>query len=200
MATFDRPSRSTGTRARAGLWLAALLIMASPGVQSSAGAEAGGPPLAGWMQGFEPAAEPPPLPEAGFVDEDGATVALADFSGRVVLVNFWATWCGPCLREMPSLDRLAAALGGEGLTVVALSQDRGGWERIAPYRDRLGLRHLRLLHDPGSRFMYGVGVRGLPTSVLVGRDGRELGRLAGPAEWDAPEAVELVRHYLRRGR
>ncbi len=151
------------------------------------------------MQNFEPAVRSVPLPERTFVDEDGSRVALKEFQGRLTLVNFWATWCGPCVREMPSLDRLQAGLRGEDFVGVALSEDREGWRKMAPFRDRLKLRNLRLLHDEGSAFMFEVGVRGLPTTLLVGRDGRELGRLVGPAEWDAPEAVALMRHYLDQG-
>ena len=187
-------------RAAAGAALAAGVIMASLGGQSSSGAEASGPPLAGWMQKFEPAAAPAALPAGAFVDEDGSRVSLGDFRGRLVLVNFWATWCGPCVREMPSLDRLQAAFGDGDFVVLGLSEDRGGWDRIAPFRARLGLAHMRLLHDAGSRFMFASRIRGLPTTILVGRDGRELGRLAGPAEWDAPEALALIRHYLGAGR
>ena len=187
-------------RVAAGVVLAAGLIMASLGGQSSSRAQPAGPPLAGWMQKFEPAAEPVAPPAGVFVDEDGSRVSLGDFRGRLVLVNFWATWCGPCVREMPSLDRLQAEFDGRDLVVLGLSEDRSGWDRIAPFRARLGLTHMRLLHDAGSRFMFASRIRGLPTTILVGRDGRELGRLAGPAEWDAPEALALVRHYLEAGR
>ena len=186
--------------AAAGVTLAAGVIMASLGGQSSSGAEVAGPPLAGWMQKFEPAALPAALPAASFVDEDGSRVSLGDFRGRLVLVNFWATWCGPCVREMPSLDRLQAEFDGRDLVVLGLSEDRSGWDRIAPFRARLGLMHMRLLHDAGSRFMFASRIRGLPTTILVGRDGGELGRLAGPAEWDVPEALALIRHYLQADR
>ena len=152
------------------------------------------------MQKFEPAAAPAAPPAASFVEEDGSRVSLGDFRGRLVLVNFWATWCGPCVREMPSLDRLQAEFDGRDLVVLGLSEDRGGWDRIAPFRDRLELKHMRLLHDAGSRFMFASRIRGLPTTILVGRDGKEIGRLAGPAEWDAPEALALIRHYLEAGR
>ncbi len=199
MTTFDRLSGEPGTRPRPGILPAVCLIMAVIGAQSSVAADTPGPRLAGWMQNFEPAVRPVPLPERTFVDEDGSRIALKEFGGRLTLVNFWATWCGPCVREMPSLDRLQAGLRGEDFVVVALSEDREGWRKIAPFRDRLKLRNLRLLHDEGSTFMFEVGVRGLPTTLLVGQDGRELGRLVGPAEWDAPEAVALIRHYLDQG-
>ncbi|CAN0553390.1 unnamed protein product, partial [Laminaria digitata] len=82
------------------------------------------PLLTGWMEKFEPAAAPAPLPAAVFTEQDGAKRVLADFQGQIVLMNFWATWCGPCVREMPSLERLHQKLGNRDFTVIALSEDR----------------------------------------------------------------------------
>ena len=148
------------------------------------------------MEKFVPADDPAPLPDHGFTRANGEKLTLKDFRGRLVLVNFWATWCGPCVREMPSLDRLQATLGGDDFTVIALSEDRKGWEKIAPFRERLGLKALPLYHDTRSQMMFAVKAAGLPTTILVGRDGRELGRLTGPAEWDTPEALALIRYYI----
>lgn len=150
------------------------------------------------MKKFEPASAPAALPATIFTEQDGTKRVLADFGGRVVLMNFWATWCGPCVREMPSLERLHKKLGGPDFTVIALSADRKGWEKILPFRKDLGLTALPLFHDVGSKMMFGAKVRGLPTTILVGRDGRELGRLTGHAEWDSDEAVALMRHYIGR--
>jgi thiol-disulfide isomerase/thioredoxin len=170
--------------------------MAIIGAQSSTVAFAAGPPRAGEMEKFEPVPRRPALPDHVFTDENGRERTLADFRGKLVLMNFWATWCAPCVREMPSLDRLQARLGSEDFTVIALSEDRAGWQKIAPFRDRLRLEALPLFHDKGSKMMFAVKSRGLPTTILVGRDGRELGRLTGPAEWDTPEAIALIRHYM----
>jgi thiol-disulfide isomerase/thioredoxin len=148
------------------------------------------------MKNFEPAVTPLPLPETVFTDASGRKLTLADFRGKVVLMNFWATWCGPCVREMPSLERLSDRLGGDGFAVIALSEDRKGWEKIGPFRDKLGLKSLALFHDEKSAMMFGAKARGLPTTILIGRDGRELGRLTGPAEWDSEEAVALMRRYI----
>ena len=174
-------------------------IMAIIAGQSSAAASAE-PPLSGWMAGFAPASEPVAFPGAAFVDERGRRLGFGDFRGRLVLVNFWATWCGPCVREMPSLARLHARLGGADLAIVALSEDRLGWKKIAPFRDAHGLGDLPMFHDADSRTMFAARIKGLPTTILLGRDGREIGRLTGPAEWDSPEAVALIRYYRdRRG-
>lgn len=154
------------------------------------------PPRTGWMEKFEPATAPAALPASVFTEEDGAKRVLADFGGQIVLLNFWATWCGPCVREMPSLERLHQKLGSTDFTVIALSEDRKGWDKITPFRKQLGLTALPLFHDVGSKMMFGAKVRGLPTTILVGRDGKELGRLTGHAEWDSDEAVALMRHYI----
>lgn len=172
--------------------------MAIIGAQSSTYAEAAGkPPLTGWMEKFEPAADPVPLPSTVFTDGSGKELTLADFKGKVVLLNFWATWCGPCVREMPSLERLHTTLAGEDFTVIALSEDRKGWAKIAPFKEKIGLDHLPLFHDVRSRMMFQTKARGLPTTILIGRNGKELGRLTGPAEWDTPEAVALMRYYIK---
>ena len=127
---------------------------------------------------------------------DGEPMSLADFRGRIVLVNFWATWCGPCVAEMPSLDRLEAKLGGRDFTVITVSEDRNP-AVIAPFYEEHGLRHLKRYHDPSGALSRAFGIRGLPTTVLIDREGQEIGRIEGPAEWDSPEAKALIRHFMR---
>ena len=148
------------------------------------------------MEKFEPAAIPTPAPDTIFTAEDGTKRSLADFRGKIVLLNFWATWCGPCVREMPSLERLHKKLAGDGFTVLALSEDRKGWDKITPFRKEIGLTVLPLYHDVSSKMMFAAKITGLPTTILIGRDGKELGRLTGPAEWDSDEAVALMRYYI----
>jgi len=157
------------------------------------------PPLAGSMKNFTPTPDAGPAPQNPLVSANGKESRLADLRGRVALVNFWATWCAPCVREMPSLARLRKARGGKDFTVLAVSQDLKGWPVITPFLARLGLQELPVLHDPQGALGRALGLRGLPTTVLLARDGRELGRLAGIAEWDSPEALALIDHYLAAG-
>jgi thiol-disulfide isomerase/thioredoxin len=166
---------------------AAVLLIAL--VMQSSGNRAGRPPLSGWMVNFTPTAAPAPPP----------ALDLGKFAGRIVLVNFWATWCGPCIREMPSLVRLQQRLGGAAFAVIALSQDRNGFDVITPFVAKHELGALSVFHDPKSRSALALKIRGLPTSVLFDAKGRELGRLAGQAEWDSDEAVALIEFYLSRG-
>ena len=157
------------------------------------------PPVAGEVRNFTPIDPPSPAPETIFRDGDGAETTLARFRGSVVLVNFWATWCVPCVKEMPSLDRLAARLGPEGLVVVPVSQDREA-AVIAPFYSSRRLATLGRWHDPGGALAQAFAVPGLPTTFLIDRDGRTVGVMLGPAEWDSPEAVALLRYYLAADR
>lgn len=169
-------------------------------VASDAGqANAARPPLEGSMEKFKPADQPRPVPELSFITADGGRGDLSDFKGKVVLLNLWATWCAPCVREMPSLDALQGRLGGEDFEVVALSLDRGGRNVVQPFFDRVGVRNLTMYLDPQSAAMGTLKPRGLPTTLVIDRDGFELGRLEGDAEWDSEEAVRMLRHFIDEG-
>ena len=186
-----RSSRLIGRRA-----FGATLLIAAFAWHLLPAEAAAPPPRTGWMQNFTVAGMGPPAPATAFTGRNGESYTLERFRGKVVLVNFWATWCGPCVRELPSLKRLNARIGGDRFAVLALSQDLGGWNRIAPFWEKHGLDGLTAFHDPKARAARAAGVRGLPTTVLYGRDGRELGRLVGHAEWDSDEALALLRHYI----
>ena len=139
---------------------------------------------------------PKPVPELTFLDGEGNEVALADFEGDVVVLNLWATWCAPCRREMPSLDRLQAELGDDGLTVVALSLDRGDVAKVRDFFAELGIANLAIYQDPKGAAGRALGAPGLPTTVVIDRAGQEVGRLLGPAEWDSEAAIALLRSIL----
>jgi thiol-disulfide isomerase/thioredoxin len=147
-------------------------------------------PQASTIGQFIPLDPPRPAPDITFTTLTGETVRLADFRGRPVLINLWATWCGPCVREMPSLDRLQAKLGETGFTILAISQDREGARVVDPFLDKLGLSALKAYLDPKGQVGTAFSVRGLPTSILVDREGSMVGRLEGAAEWDARAMIE----------
>jgi thiol-disulfide isomerase/thioredoxin len=166
-------------------------------------------PENGLRPGAGPAANPfrPLAPrEAGkapnvmFYDAEGRELTLSSYRGRVVLVNVWATWCDPCLLEMPSLDRLQRRLGGLDFTVLPLSQDAGGIPDVVPWYDRLGLVALPMLADRTGHARQAFGVRGVPFSVLIDREGRMVWRHLGPLEWDRPEAVAFIESVIAKDR
>lgn len=153
-------------------------------------------PGSGKMAAFQPAKDPAPLPEVPFVDGDGTARALAGFKGKRVVLNFWATWCAPCVAEMPALDRLRARMAGRGIEVLALSSDRGGAPVVRAFFAKHGITHLPVAIDQGLRAARALDVQGLPTTVLIDGAGRDRGRLLGAAEWDSEDAVALVEDCL----
>ena len=136
------------------------------------------------------------VPEIAFADETGASRLLADFHGKVVLLNIWATWCVPCRTEMPTLDRLQAALGGPEFEVVALSIDRGGPEVVRKFFDEIGIQYLAVNIDASSSAAFSLGAVGLPVTLLINGSGMEVGRLMGPTEWDSAEIVVLLKSVI----
>ncbi|WP_431285946.1 TlpA disulfide reductase family protein [Humitalea sp. 24SJ18S-53] len=154
------------------------------------------PASAAERDGFEALVETPPraLPEGlAWTDGEGAASGPAAFAGRGMVINLWATWCAPCVAEMPALDRLAALLAPQGIVVLPLSSDRGGRAQVAPFYERTRLRNLGIWLDPRGTVGRAFSVRGLPTTIIVGRDGRERARLEGAAAWDSPRLVAAVR-------
>ena len=139
---------------------------------------------------------PRPLPEITFEDGNGEALTLADLRGKTVLLNIWATWCVPCREEMPTLDALEADLGGPGFEVVPLSVDRAGPEVVRKFYAEIGIEHLGLYIDASMRASFDLQAPGLPTTLLIDSEGRELGRLVGPAEWDTPEMIAFLKNHL----
>ncbi len=153
------------------------------------------PPLSGWMQQFNLNETPVPVPDFAFRNSTGETVSLNTFHGKVLLVNFWATWCAPCIRELPSLDRLQAVLGGADFKVLAINSDRRSRKVVQPFLENLGISHLDIYFDEQMVVGRALGVKGLPATFLVSRGGMVIGSLDGVAEWDSPETFALVRYY-----
>jgi len=144
---------------------------------------------------------PRPLPPLSFVNSDGAATTLADFHGRIVLLNVWATWCVPCRKEMPALDRLQGKLEAADFAIVPLSIDHRGRDAVERFYRELGLKALRIYLDPSGNAPYTINAFGMPTTLLIDRDGRELGRVIGAAQWDDAAMVSRIKGYLgTRGR
>lgn len=136
---------------------------------------------------------PRPVPDIAFIDGEGEARNLSEWRGRTVLLNLWATWCVPCRQEMPELDQLQADQGSEGFEVLALNIDRAGPHLGKEFYAEIGLASLGYYHDPEGRVFRELKALGMPTTLLIDHRGCELGRLAGPADWAAPEAQDLVR-------
>lgn len=147
----------------------------------------------GAMERFVPAKAPKPLANVEFQDAGDKPICLSKFHGKAVLLNFWATWCAPCVKEMPSLDRLQAALPKDRFVIVPLSIDGPTKPKVVPFYKEQKLTQLGIYFDKGRKAMQGLDVTLLPTSILVDPAGRELGRIEGDADWDMPESIELMK-------
>jgi thiol-disulfide isomerase/thioredoxin len=147
---------------------------------------------------FARASKPKEVPALRFVDASEKERSLADFRGKVVLLNIWATWCAPCREEMPALDRLQGELGGPGFQVVALSVDQEGSAIARRFFAEVGIKSLDFYIDRSARAAFTLDAAGLPATLLIDREGREIGRHLGAAKWDSPEIVEALRRRITR--
>lgn len=162
---------------------------ASPGAQRGATTEA--------LGSVVEEAPPRAVPALHFTDGAGRPMTLDTLKGRAVVLNLWATWCVPCRKEMPSLDRLQARLGGPGFLVLPLSLDRQGMAAVAPFYRELGLTAVGIYLDPTGTVMSALGIEGIPTTLLIGTDGREVARVVGGVDWDSPGMIADIRRALR---
>jgi thiol-disulfide isomerase/thioredoxin len=153
----------------------------------------------GAMAAFLVKSERRPVPDFAFQDGTGKALTISQWKGRVVLVNLWATWCAPCRKEMPDLAELQRALGSKDFEVVALSVDRKGVEASSAFLKETGADNLKLYVEPTSAVVNDLQALGLPATLLIDRQGREIGRLLGPAGWSSPEAVALIKAALAEG-
>jgi thiol-disulfide isomerase/thioredoxin len=141
-------------------------------------------------------AAPIAVPDFRFEDGTGQPRTLADFRGRYVLLNVWATWCAPCREEMPALARLQKALGGPDFEVLALSIDSGGVPAVKQFFRETSVEGLGIYLDRSLQVNSALRVLGVPTTVLLDRRGRELARHVGPAEWDSAQAVQQIQRVM----
>ncbi len=151
----------------------------------------------GAMRKFTFLDAPRPVPELRIAVAGGQPTSLAAWRGRLLLLNVWASWCAPCREEMPALDRLQKELGGEKFEVVALSLDRKGAEASKKFLDETKATSLKLYVDASAKQGTVLKIVGMPTTILINKEGQELGRLSGPAEWDSPDAKKLIEAALR---
>jgi thiol-disulfide isomerase/thioredoxin len=168
---------------------------ADPGVQAENGAKTS--PLKGLntgpMAAFVVRSKPLNVPDFSFEGAGGAKKSLAGLKGKVVLLNIWATWCVPCREEMPQLNALQAELGGDSFEVVAINIDKGGPEKAKTFLEETGGSDLALYTDPTGKLFAKLKAVGMPTTLLLSTEGKELGRLVGPADWASPEAKALIK-------
>jgi thiol-disulfide isomerase/thioredoxin len=147
---------------------------------------------------FIPVAPPQPAPAVSFTTEAGKPASLGDFKGKPAVVNLWATWCGPCRREMPSLDKLQAAFAGR-LTVAAIAEDHGGATVVDPFVAKQGFRALTVFLDPKEAVAQAFGVSGLPTSLVLDAKGRVVGKVVGAADWTSAKMLAVLRPLIEGG-
>lgn len=135
---------------------------------------------------------PAEAPATSFTDAEGGEHSFADWKGKVVLVNFWATWCAPCRKELPALDAMNRDLGGDDFAVITIATGRNPQPAITRLFDEVGVKTLPVYLDPKLQLSREMGVLGLPVSILLNRDGQEIARMSGDAEWDSESARAIV--------
>ncbi len=169
------------------------------GVPDTLPAGPGANPLSrGHMAAFVFKPVPEALPAIKFQGADGEERTLDRWRGKVVLLNLWATWCLPCRKEMPALDRLQGEMGSDTFEVVAVSVDRTGLAGARKFLDEAKVEKLALYADGTARLAGTLRAAGLPATLLIDAEGREVGRLLGPAEWDSEDAKRLIRAVVSR--
>jgi len=152
--------------------------------------------LAGGFEKLQVHAAPKAPAVTSFVTIDGVPMDLSVYAGDVVVLNFWATWCAPCKREMPGLDRLQAMMGHEGIEVVTMAFGRHNPMAMEKFWDRANIENLPLHRDPTTELAQAFGVKGLPHTVILDAEGNEIASLPGEAEWDSAEAIALLEGFL----
>jgi thiol-disulfide isomerase/thioredoxin len=140
--------------------------------------------------------EPKPVPELHFANGQGGAVSLTDFRGKVLLLNIWATWCFPCRKEMPTLERLQEKIGGKDFEVIVLSIDQEGAAAVERFYKEIGIRRLGIHVDASGKVADDLSVVGLPTTLLIDREGLERARLIGPAIWDSPNIMGVIKSVV----
>ncbi len=152
---------------------------------------------AGTMKRFIVADKLMAAPQSVFLDERGNEVTFSDFKGKVILVNLWATWCAPCIKEMPDLNDLQKAMEGTNFQIILISENQDGIESSIKFLKDNNISHLKTYIDPKRKIARTLKANALPTSVLFDQNGNEVGRLVGPALWNSEDAMNMINYFLR---
>lgn len=176
-----------------GLTAAVIVSLSHPLSAAEPGKCSGGDKLFGGYQLLDP---PRPVTARPFFDVQGGQRRLSEHRGRGVVLNFWATWCAPCIREMPEFDRLKTLVAENGIDVLALSEDRKGVDRVRKFYKMAEIKNLDILIDDQGSILRDSTVRGLPTTLLINADGMEVARVQGAAVWDTKDVVAFIRRCL----
>lgn len=158
------------------------------------------PELTGNMKKFKFFDEAITVPEVSFFDKDGKEFSLKDFKGKVVLLHFWATWCPPCLREMPSLDELQEKFSEskDDIVVLTLSFDRSGKiDRIEEFFSKNNIHNLKIYIDEQEKLAQALNTFALPSTFIVSKSGKIIGKYSGGTNWASEDAQKLLSHYLK---
>ena len=170
--------------------VASLAACQKPAEQPAVSQDAGAVAERSGIKGLHRSNKGKPAPDATFKDPDGDDTTLASFKGKPVLVNLWASWCAPCVKELPTLDQLSRAQ--PGLEIAAVSQDMGPHASVVAFLDQHKIANLEAYQDPKMALSGGLGVEVMPTSVLYDAQGREVWRYVGELDWTSPEAARLL--------
>ena len=139
---------------------------------------------------------PTPLTATTFLNDKNTEYSIKDYRGNGVILNFWATWCPPCVKEMPALINLKKIIEKDNFSILALSEDRGGAKSVISFFEKQGLEGLDVLVDKKGKVAREYKVQGLPVSLLIDREGLERGRVVGIADWDKPEVVSFIKRCI----
>jgi len=153
-------------------------------------------PKNGDMVNFTEQIPPKPAPNTTFISPDGKIINLHDLKGTWVLLNFWATWCAPCIRELPSIYELQKTTINNKFKVLLISIDKAGSQTYEPFLKSLNLQDLKSASDPRSKLMRSLKLTGVPTTLLLDPNGRIVGRLIGDASWSSRSAKKLIHYYI----
>ncbi len=151
---------------------------------------------AGAMKRFQFHDQPILAPTAFFHDEQGNEKSFSDYEGKVILVNFWATWCAPCIKEMPDLNELQKSAGNDKFEIVLLSENQDGIESSIAFLKENNISHLKTFLDTDRKIARSIKSNALPTSILINAQGYEVGRLVGPADWNSGDAKALINFVI----